>query len=155
MKNLTVLSTVLLSGLMIACNSNTPQEKAESEMKKYEEKAFDAAKDANSAAVDATDKSIESAVYSNMAAANEAIAQVAMPVLSNSTAKDLCSKLGKSIVNRVNAVDASKAADSEKNIMKEKTEVENAFIDKKITEQDKARILQYADDCIAAAQSFI
>ena len=124
-------------------------------MQKYEEKAIDAAKEANSSAIDATDKSIESAVYSNIAAANEAIAQIPLPVLSNAEAKDLCAKLGKSIVNRINATDASEAAENEKNIMKEKTEVENALIDKKITEEDKTKIMKYVDDCLAASKSFI
>jgi len=155
MKNLTVLSTILMGGLLMACNGGTPQEKAEHQMEKNEEKAYDAAKEANSAVVEATDKSIESAVYSNMAAANEAITQIPLPTLSNNTAKDLCSKIGKSIVNRINADNASKATEADKNILQEKTEVQKALADKKITAEDEAKILKYADDCIAAIKNFI
>lgn len=154
MKNLTVLSFVVV-GLFIACNNSTPQEKAESEMEKYEEKAYDAAKDANSTAIDATEKSVESMIYTNIASANQAVSQIPMPTLSNAKAKELCADLGKSIVDRINAADASKAADVEKSILKEKAEVEKALIDKKITQEDRDSILKYVDDCFSAAKNAV
>lgn len=153
MKNLKVLSAVVVSGLLFACNSGTPQEKAENQSEKYEEKAYDAAKEANSAAADATGKSIESIIYSDMAASNKAIAQVPTPALSNDKARDLCSKLGKSIVNRVNASDERQVQDAEKAIVKEKQEIETAVIDKKITEDDKNSIFKYGEDCLNAANN--
>lgn len=153
MKNLKLLTVIIASGVMVACNNSTPQEKAQSQSEKFEEKATDAAKDANTAAADAAGKSIESFIYSDMAASNQAIAQVATPPLSNEKARDLCSKLGKAIINRVNASDEKKAQDAEKAILKEKQEVEKALIDKKITQQDKDSIFKYGDDCLNAAKN--
>ncbi len=153
MKNLKLLSATLVSGLFLACNSSTPQQKAEGQSEKYEEKAYDAANQANSAAAIATDKTVESIIYADMAAVNNAVSQVPMPTLSNKDATNLCTQLGKSIVNRINASDDKQVASTQKEILKEKTNVEKALIDKKITEEDKNSIFKYADDCMAAANS--
>lgn len=153
MKKLTLISPIILSAFFIACNNGTPQEKAAKEGEKYEEKAFESAQSAQNAAVDADEKNWESIVYSNMAASNEAVARIPMPSLSNDKANNLCKKIGKSIVNRINATDENSVKNAEKDIMQDKTDINNAYIDKKITESDKDAILDYANKCLHAAQN--
>lgn len=87
-----------------------------------------------------------------MAAANAAVAKIAMPALSNSKAKELCSDLGKSILDRINAKTNDNIIEAEKDILEDRTDVEKAFLEKKISAQDKDHILKYADDCLAAAR---
>lgn len=153
MKKLTLISPIILSLFLIACNNSTPQEKAAKESEKYEEKAYESALDAQDAEINADEKNWESVVYSNIAASNEAVSKIDMPVLSNDKAKDLCKKIGKSIVNRINATDENSIKNSEKDIMQDKTDINNAYIDKKITEADKDAILEYANKCLHAAQN--
>lgn len=152
MKKVTFLSMMLSGALLYSCNNNTPQEKAESAMEKTEEKAQDAASDAEKASDKAAHIDLEKTIYSNMAAANAAVAKIAMPALSNSKAKELCSDLGKSIVDRINAKTNDNIIEAEKDILEDRTDVEKAFLEKKISAQDKDHILKYADDCLAAAR---
>ena len=152
MRKLTVLSAFLLSTMLYACNNNTPQEKATNEMEKTEEKALDAANDARKASENATTKDMEKIIYSNMAAANEAIAKISIPALANDKAKELCTDLGKSIVDRINARTTEEIMDSQKDIVEDRSDVEKALREKKISAADKDSILKYADDCIAAAR---
>ncbi|UIR57276.1 hypothetical protein LZQ00_05535 [Sphingobacterium sp. SRCM116780] len=153
MRKLTVLSAFLLGIMLYACNNNTPQEKATNEMEKTEEKALDAANDARKASENATTKDMEKIIYSNMAAANEAIAKISMPALANDKAKELCADLGKSIVDRINARTTEEIMDSQKDILEDRSDVEKALREKKISVADKDGILKYADDCIAAARA--
>jgi hypothetical protein len=152
MRKVTLLSLILSGTLLYACNNNTPQEKAEHAMEKTEEKALDAATDAEKASDKAANIDLEKTIYSNMAAANAAVAKIAMPALSNNKAKELCSDLGKSIVDRINAKTNDDIIDAEKDILEDRTDVEKAFLEKKIAAQDKDHILKYADDCLAAAR---
>lgn len=152
MKKVTFLSMMLSGALLYSCNNNTPQEKAEHAMEKTEEKAQDAASDAEKASDKAAHIDLEKTIYSNMAAANAAVAKIAMPALSNSKAKELCSDLGKSIVDRINAKTNDNIIEAEKDILEDRTDVEKAFLEKKISAQDKDHILKYADDCLAAAR---
>lgn len=152
MKKVTFLSMMLSGALLYSCNNNTPQEKAENAMEKTEEKAQDAASDAEKASDKAAHIDLEKTIYSNMAAANAAVANIAMPALSNSKAKELCSDLGKSIVDRINAKTNDNIIEAEKDILEDRTDVEKAFLEKKISAQDKDHILKYADDCLAAAR---
>ncbi|SJN49087.1 hypothetical protein FM120_22710 [Sphingobacterium faecium PCAi_F2.5] len=121
-------------------------------MEKTEEKAQDAASDAEKASDKAAHIDLEKTIYSNMAAANAAVAKIAMPALSNSKAKELCSDLGKSIVDRINAKTNDNIIEAEKDILEDRTDVEKAFLEKKISAQDKDHILKYGDDCLAAAR---
>jgi hypothetical protein len=152
MKKVTFLSMMLSGALLYSCKNNTPQEKAENAMEKTEEKAQDAASDAEKASDKAAHIDLEKTIYSNMAAANAAVAKIAMPALSNSKAKGLCSDLGKSIVDRINAKTNDNIIEAEKDILEDRTDVEKAFLEKKISAQDKDHILKYADDCLAAAR---
>ncbi|AIM37134.1 hypothetical protein ACFX5U_09890 [Sphingobacterium sp. SG20118] len=152
MRKLTLLSVALSGCMLYACN-NTPQEKAKQEMKKTEEKALSAAEDANQASSKLSSKDMETIIYSNMAAANEAITKINMPTLSNHKAKELCSDLGKSIIDRINARDTDDIIDTEKDIVEDRADVSKALLENKITENDKNLILKYADDCIAAARA--
>lgn len=154
MKKLTLLTMALSAVMLYACN-NTPQEKAEKAMEQTEEKAMDAATDAEKASDKAANIDMEKTVYANMAAANAAVAKIAMPALSNSKAKELASDLGKSIVDRINAKTNDDIVDAEKDILEDRTDVEKAFLEKKISAQDKDHILKYADDCLAAARGAV
>ncbi|MDH5826810.1 hypothetical protein [Sphingobacterium faecium] len=152
MKKVTYLSIMLSSALLYACNNNTPQEKAEQAMERTEEKALDAAADAEKKSGDVSNKELEKTIYSNMAAANAAVAKIEMPQLSNDKAKALCSELGKSIINRINAKTNDDIINTQKEYLEDKTDVEKAFLDKAITASDKDLILKYGEDCLAAAR---
>lgn len=151
MRKATLLTIALCGAMLYGCN-NTPQEKAEKAMEQTEEKAMDAAVDADKAADKAANNDMEKTVYANMAAANAAVAKIAIPALSNDKAKELCSDLGKSIVERINANTSNDIIETEKDILEDRTDVETAFLEKKISAQDKDHILKYGDDCIAAAR---
>ena len=136
-----------------ACNNQTPQEKATDQMEKAEDKAIAASEDAMTTSENAAAKNSEAAIYSNIAAANEAISKVPAPQLSNNEAKSLYTKLGKTIVDRINVKTAKEAMDKEHAIM----EIKNDSADKlqvgKITQTDFNNILKYLADCMAAAAS--
>lgn len=154
MRKVALLTMALSAATLYACN-NTPQEKAEKAMEQTEDKAMDAATDAEKASDKAANIDMEKTVYSNMAAANAAVAKIAMPALSNSKAKELASDLGKSIVDRINAKTNDDIVEAEKDIIEDRTDVEKAFLEKKISAQDKDHILKYGDDCLAAARGAV
>lgn len=152
MRKGTYLSIISATALLYACTNNTPQEKAERAMQKTEEKALHAENAAEKAANKAANIDMEKTIYANMATANAAVAKIKMPVLSNNKAKELCSDLGKSIIDRINAKTSDDIIDAQKDILEDRADVEKDFLDKKITAKDRELILKYGEDCLAAAR---
>ncbi|WP_282636706.1 hypothetical protein [Sphingobacterium thalpophilum] len=122
-------------------------------MQHAEEKAALASEDAMATAEDAAAKNTEAVVYANIAAANEAVANIPAPVLSNEEAKKLYKKLGRTIVDRINVKTAAEAMDKEHAITEIKNELLNKLQSGKITQEDVDQIRKYLADCLVAAQS--
>jgi len=139
--------------LVMACDNQTPQQKAEDRMQHAEEKAALASEDAMATAEDAAAKNTEAVVYANIAAANEAVANIPAPVLPNEEAKKLYKKLGRTIVDRINVKTAAEAMDKEHAITEIKNELLNKLQSGKITQEDVDQIRKYLADCLVAAQS--
>ncbi|WP_343565814.1 hypothetical protein [Sphingobacterium sp.] len=142
-------SAILLS----ACNNQTPQEKATDQMEKAENKALASSEDATATFESAAAKNTEAVIYSNIAAANEAISKIPPPQLSNTEAKSLYTRLGKTVVDRINAKTALEAMDKEDAIQKIKNDSARKLQAGKITQSDYDNILKYLADCFAASKS--
>ena len=152
-KHLFLLSLISLLALFSACNRQTPQQRAIERMERAEQKAAVASEDAMATAEDAAAKNTEAVVYANIAAANEAVAHIPAPTLSNHEARTLYAKLGRTIVDRINAKTAQEAMDKEQSIAHIRNEMTNKLQSGKITRDDYNHILKYLADCTSAATS--
>ncbi|MDM1293271.1 hypothetical protein HX021_03060 [Sphingobacterium sp. N143] len=150
------LSSLLISNILLgACNNQTPQEKATRQMEKAEELAAKANEEAMSTSERAAAKNTDAVVYANIAAANEAVSKIPAPILSNQEAKKIYSKLGRTIVDRINVKTAKEAIDKEQAIIAIKNDIISKLQQGKITQTDRNNMLKYLQDCIAAAESTI
>ncbi len=132
--------SLITSLLLISCNHKTPQEKASRHMEEAEHKA-------------AAAKNTEAVIYANIAAANEAVAGIPAPALSNKEAERIYNKLGKIIVDRINAKTAVEAMEKEQAIARIKKDVLENLRNGKITQADHDGIMGYLEDSIKAAKS--
>lgn len=147
------LMSLAMGAIFFACNNQTPQEKATDQMEKAENKALASSEDATATFESAAAKNTEAVIYSNIAAANEAISKIPPPQLSNTEAKSLYTRLGKTVVDRINAKTALEAMDKEDAIQKIKNDSARKLQAGKITQSDYDNILKYLADCFAASKS--
>jgi len=138
--------------LLSACNQ-TPQEKAGDKMVHTGNKASQANKEAVSKSKDVAEKKAEATVYANLTAANEAISKIPAPELSNDEARQIYSKLGKTIVDRINARSTTEIINKEEAIGEIKADITAKFETGKISQTDRDNILKYLNDCIVAVKS--
>lgn len=94
---------------------------------------------------------IATVIYTDIAAANAAVAKIPMPALSNDKAIKLASDLGKALIDRINVKDAKEIEKYEKKITDLKNDVEKAYQDSKINVEDRDAIKTYIEDCVRAA----
>jgi len=98
-------------------------------------------------------KKAEATVYANLTAANEAISKIPAPELSNDEARQIYSKLGKTIVDRINARSTTEIINKEEAIGEIKADITAKFETGKISQTDRDNILKYLNDCIVAVKS--
>ncbi len=140
--------SLITSLLLISCNHQTPQEKASRHMEEAEHKAAAASEQAIARA-----EAAAAIIYANIAAANEAVAGIPAPALSNKEAERIYNKLGKIIVDRINAKTAVEAMEKEQAIARIKKDVLENLRNGKITQADHDGIMGYLEDSIKAAKS--
>ncbi|WP_367330972.1 hypothetical protein [Sphingobacterium multivorum] len=145
--------SLITSLLLISCNHQTPQEKASHHMEEAEHKAAAASEQAIVRAEAAAAKNTEAVIYANIAAANEAVAGIPAPALSNKEAERIYNKLGKIIVDRINAKTAVEAMEKEQAIARIKKDILENLRNGKITQADHDGIMGYLEDSIKAAKS--
>lgn len=152
MKNLIKIAFVgTMIGGVIACNS--PQEKAQNASETAASHADAAANRAANAENVAVNNAAAAILYSDIAAANNAVSTIQTPALEKNESKDLAKSLAELIIKRINATTVEDATKAETNIAEERSKINQKALDNKITTADRDAILKYGDDMVAAAKT--